>query len=146
MPDAMDQLIELYKAYLQQIQEAEKRLKPADGLFGMGEKLANAPCHEAFLEALRAFFDSMDTREDPERICQVLSYVYQAPFAYPQVHRSAYWMFLAVQGLTQQAIPCLRPEDAQALYLWYQKAYPRRERLPVQNQVLEALKRRGKQA
>ena len=52
----------------------------------------------------------------------------------------------AVQGLTLQAVGALRPEDAQALYLWYQKAYPRRERLPVQNQVLEALKRQGKRA
>ena len=142
----MNQLIELYKAYLQQIQEAQNRLKLADGLFGMGEKLANAPCHEAFMEALRAFLDTLDAKEDPGLVHQVLSYMYQAPFAYPHVHQSAYWMFLAVQGLTQQTIPCLRPEDAQALYLWYQKAYPRRERLPVQNQVLEALKRQSKQA
>ena len=62
------------------------------------------------------------------------------------MHPSVYWMLLAVHGLTQPLIARLRPEDAQAMYLWYQKAYPRRERLPVQNQVLEALKRQGKRA
>ena len=139
----MQQLIELYEAYLQQVKAAEKRLKPADGLFGMGERLSNAPCHDAFFEALKAFLDQLDASKDPGQVCQLLDYMYRAPFAHPDVHQSVYWMFLAVQGLTQPVIGFLRPEDAQALYLWYQKAYPRRERLPAQDQVLAALKRQG---
>ena len=146
MPEAMKKLIGLYEAYFAQVSAAEKRLKPAEGLFGIGRKLSDAPCHDAFIEALRAFLDGMDVREDSGQVCQVLDYIYRAPFAYPDVHQSVYWMLLAVQGLTLQAVGALRPEDAQALYLWYQKAYPRRERLPVQNQVLEALKRQGKRA
>ncbi len=142
----MKQLIQLYEAYFEQVRAAKKRLKLADGLFGMGERLANAPCHDAFMEALRAFLEGKEVKEDPGQICQVLDYIYRAPFAYPDVHPSVYWMLLAVQGLTQPVITQLRPEDAQALYLWYQKAYPRRERLPVQNQVLEALKRQGERA
>ena len=142
----MEQLIGLYETYLQQVKAAESRLKPADGLFGMGEKLSNAPCHDAFVEALRAFLDQPDAKADPGQVYQMLATIYRAPFTYPGVHPSAYWMLVAVQGLTQPVIGALRPEDAQTLYLWYQKAYPRRERLPVQNQVLEALKRQGKQA
>lgn len=142
----MKQLIELYEAYFEQVRAAEKRLKPADGLFGMGEKLSNAPCHDAFWKALQAFLEGMDVKEDPGQAGQALDFIYRAPFSYPDVHQSVYWMLLAVQGLTQPVIAYLRPEDAQALYLWYQKAYPRRERLPVQNQVLEALKRQGKRA
>ena len=142
----MKQLTLLYEAYFEQVRAAEKRLKPADGLFGMGERLANAPCHDAFWKALRAFLEGMDVKEAPGQVGQALDFIYRAPFAYPDVHPSVYWMLLAVQGLTQPVITHLRPEDAQALYLWYQKAYPRRERLPVQNQVLEALKRQGKRA
>ena len=142
----MKQLTLLYEAYFEQVRAAEKRLKPADGLFGMGEKLSNAPCHDAFWKALRAFLEGMDVKEAPGQVGQALDFIYRAPFAYPDVHPSVYWMLLAVQGLTQPLIACLRPEDAQALYRWYQKAYPRRERLPVQNQVLEALKRQGKRA
>ena len=142
----MKQLIGLYEAYFEQVRAAEKRLKPADGLFGMGERLANAPCHDAFWKALRAFLEGMDVKEAPGQVGQALDFIYRAPFAYPDVHPSVYWMLLAVQGLTQPLITCLRPEDAQPLYRWYQKAYPRRERLPVQNQVLEALKRQGKRA
>lgn len=146
MPEVMKQLTLLYEAYFEQVRAAEKRLKPADGLFGMGERLANAPCHDAFWKALRAFLEGMDVKEAPGQVGQALDFIYRAPFAYPDVHPSVYWMLLAVQGLTQPLITCLRPEDAQALYRWYQKAYPRRERLPVQNQVLEALKRQGKRA
>lgn len=142
----MKQLTLLYEAYFEEVRAAEKRLKPADGLFGMGERLANAPCHDAFWKALRAFLEGMDVKEAPGQVGQALDFIYRAPFAYPDVHPSVYWMLLAVQGLTQPLIACLRPEDAQALYRWYQKAYPRRERLPVQNQVLEALKRQGKRA
>ena len=142
----MKQLTLLYEAYFEEVRAAEKRLKPADGLFGMGERLANAPCHDAFWKALRAFLEGMDVKEAPGQVGQALDFIYRAPFAYPDVHPSVYWMLLAVQGLTQPVIACLRPEDAQALYRWYQKAYPRRERLPVQNQVLEALKRQGKRA
>lgn len=146
MPEVMKQLTLLYEAYFEEVRAAEKRLKPADGLFGMGERLANAPCHDAFWKALRAFLEGMDVKEAPGQVGQALDFIYRAPFAYPDVHPSVYWMLLAVQGLTQPLIACLRPEDAQALYRWYQKAYPRRERLPVQNQVLEALKRQGKRA
>ena len=142
----MKQLIQLYEAYFEQVRAAKKRLKLADGLFGMGERLANAPCHDAFWKALGAFLDGMDVREEPGQAYQALDFIYRAPFAYPDVHQSVYWMLLAVHGLTQPLIARLRPEDAQAMYLWYQKAYPRRERLPVQNQVLEALKRQGKRA
>ena len=142
----MKQLTLLYEAYFEQVRAAEKRLKPADGLFGMGEKLSNAPCHDAFWKALRAFLEGMDVKEAPGQVGQALDFIYRAPFAYPDVHQSVYWMLLAVHGLTQPLIARLRPEDAQAMYLWYQKAYPRRERLPVQNQVLEALKRQGKRA
>ena len=139
----MERLTGLYEAYFEQVRAAQKRLKPAEGLFGMGGGLASAPCHDAFIEALKAFLDSAEVREDPGQVRQILDYIYRAPLAYPDVHPSAYWMLLAAHGLTLQAAGALLPKDAQALYLWYQKAYPRRARLPVQNQVLAALKRQG---
>ena len=139
----MKQLTQLYEAYFEQVKAAEKRLKPADGLFGMGEKLSNAPCHDAFFEALQAFLEGMDVKADPGQAHQVLDYIYRAPFTYPDVHRSVYWMLIAVQSLTRQAIACLRPEDARALHAWYEKAYPRWERLPAQKQVLAALRQQG---
>ena len=146
MPDAMKQLLELYETYFQQVEAAKERLKPADGLLGMGEKLSNAPCHDAFAEALTAFLEKIAAKADPGQVHQVLNYIYQAPFTYPDVHQSVYWMLIAVQGLTRQAIACLRPEDARVLHAWYEKAYPRWERLPAQKQVLAALKQQGGRA
>ncbi len=142
----MEQLLELYETYFQQVEAAKERLKPADGLLGMGEKLGNAPCHDAFVEAMKALLEALPDQADATQIFQMLDFIYRAPFAYPDVHTSVYWMLIAVQGLTRQAIACLRPEDARVLHAWYEKAYPRWERLPAQKQVLAALKQQGERA
>ena len=146
MPDDVEQLQGLYETYFQQVEAAKERLKPADGLLGMGEKLSNAPCHDAFAEALTALLEGLPDQADATQVCRMLDFIYRAPFAYPDVHQSVYWMLIAVQGLTRQAIACLRPEDARVLHAWYEKAYPRWERLPVQKQVLAALKQQGGRA
>ena len=99
----MERLTGLYEAYFEQVRAAQKRLKPAEGLFGMGGGLASAPCHDAFIEALKAFLDSAEVREDPGQVRQILDYIYRAPLAYPDVHPSAYWMLLEAHGLTLQA-------------------------------------------
>lgn len=142
----MEQLLELYETYFQQVEAAKERLKPADGLLGMGEKLSNAPCHDAFAEGLKALLEGLPDQADATQVCRMLDFIYRAPFAYPDVHRSVYWMLIAVQSLTRQAIACLRPEDARVLHAWYEKSYPRWERLPAQKQVLAALKQQGGRA
>lgn len=144
MPEIRTQLTELYEAYFQQVKAAQSRLTPADGLLGMGERLSNAPCHEAFLDALRAWLDALPAQADAAQVCQALGFIYRAPFTYPDVHPSVYWMLIAVQGLTFTAIELLQPGDAKALHAWYEKAYPRWDRLPAQKQILSMLKSRSK--
>ena len=49
----------------------------------------------------------------------------------------------AVQGHARTLVPLLEPETARELAAWYNKTYPRRRRLPVQNQLLKELERRA---
>ena len=65
-------------------------------------------------------------------------------FTAPDAHRepkSLYWMLIAVQGLGMQAAQFLNQADAAALAEEYAERYPRRERLPVQKQMLKTLER-----
>ena len=65
--------------------------------------------------------------------------------AYPDgdMAKDAYWMLLAVHGLSLPLIGRLSAPDADGLYRSYAKAYRRWERLPVQEQVLAALKKQA---
>ena len=64
----------------------------------------------------------------------------------PLRHRDnslAYWMLLAVQGLTAELVSHLGARDASELLRWFRDAYPRFERMPAQKKVLSALKARA---
>ena len=50
-------------------------------------------------------------------------------------------MLIAVQGLGMQAAQFLNQADAAALAEEYAERYPRRERLPVQKQMLKTVER-----
>ena len=57
---------------------------------------------------------------------------------------SVFWMLNAVHGLTADLIPLLDPDDATLLRGQYDRDFPRRERLPVQKKVYEALKKKSR--
>ena len=76
----------------------------------------------------------------PAETRELLAYIYAAP----REHReplSAYWMLLAVHGLTPDLAAALPREDAAILRRRYEADYPRRVRLPAQKKVLAALKK-----
>ena len=52
-------------------------------------------------------------------------------------------MLIAVQGLGRELIGLLSPGDAAALLTFCHKRYPRRERLPVQDQILKRLRQQS---
>lgn len=134
----------LYQEYLDAAERAERDRKPGEGLFGVGKKPSDDPCHERFANALQAALRNFAACEpDSPRVREVLSHIYRAP-AEHRKPLSAYWMLCAVHGFTLELIDRLDAEDAGALFTSYAKSFPRWERLPVQQQVYAALKRGAK--
>ena len=134
----------LYREYLDEALRVELARKPMDGVFGLGKKPSDDPCHERFAAAMEAALKAFaDTKPDSAAAREVLAYIYEAPV----VNReplSAYWMLTAVHGFTLALIESLNPEDAAALLTRYGKDFRRWNRLPVQQQVYAALKRVSK--
>ena len=130
----------LYRSYTDKVIALELSRKPTDGLFGMGPKISDDPCHDDFtkqLEALLARF--AESSPAPSEVREVLRYIYR----YPAEHSdpvSVYWMTTGVHGLTLGAVKLLDAESAAELREEYISAYPKLRQLPVQKKVCRALK------
>ena len=133
-----------YRDYEAQVEEAASRARPTDGIFGFRGGVKDDPCHSRFAEALRAMLaDYAASEPDPDEVGEVLLFMMEEPRLY-RGHPSAAWMLQAVQGLTMDLVPLLRPDAAAALAAAYEKDYPRSKRLPVQNELLKRLKQRAR--
>ena len=140
----LERIQETASGYIAEAERLEREKKPTDGLFGMGSKPADDPCHDRFAADLEAVINdiaaqgaaSSDARE-------MLSFIYSLA----SEHRepvSIYWMLCAVHGLTMPLIGLLDAEDAAALSRDYAFMFRRWERLPVQNNVYKTLRLKGK--
>ena len=131
----------LYEAYVDQVETLERNRKFGEGIFGLKGGPADDPCHDRFaadLEALIGEFAQGDPA--PAEIRTALEYMYSVPLAHRD-SKTAYWMLLAVHGLTLGLAERLPREESAPLRARYAKDYPRWERLPVQKKVLDALKK-----
>ena len=133
----------LYQNYIQTVQELEKNRKLGDGLLGLRPGPADDPCHDRFAADLDALLkDFAAASPDSEACASILRYLFTAPEGWQDL-KSAYWMLIAVQGLGARLIESLNAADAGELEALYAERYPRRERLPVQTQILKKLHRQA---
>lgn len=133
----------LYEAYIDAVRTLERSRKPGEGIFGLKNGPAYDPCHDRFAADLEAAIaDYAAEKPSPEEARAVLEHIYTAPSLHRDM-KSAYWMLIAVHGLTPPLVARLSPADAAELHRRYAKAYRRWERLPIQDKVLDALKKRA---
>ena len=137
MPNTM--IRKMYDDYFEKALAAERNRKPTDGMFGIGKKPGDDPCHTEFAAELEAALNEYAAEKPASAdVRALLAFMYSVPKSHEEP-KSVYWMLLAVQGLTLPLIPLLSPEDAAVLKKGYAAQYRRWERLPVQQQVLKAL-------
>ena len=137
MPNTM--IRKMYDDYFEKALAAERNRKPTDGMFGIGKKPGDDPCHTEFAAELEAALNEYAAEKPASAdVRALLAFMYSVPKSHEEP-KSVYWMLLAVQGLTLPLIPLLSPEDVAVLKKGYAAQYRRWERLPVQQQVLKAL-------
>ena len=132
----------LYENYLDKVDFLERNKPLGAGIFGMKGGPADDPCHDRFAEDLADLLGRLaESKPEPSEVQDTLRKIFFEPKKHVNL-RAAYWMLLAVHGLTGALTERLSPEDAKALYDAYTGRYKRWERLPNQIELLKKLKAR----
>jgi hypothetical protein len=138
-------LIEVLKnhcdRYLADAREAREKAGLCDGLFGMGKDPRKDPCHERFYRTVESWTAEF-LKQEPAAQQQAAAAAWILKAA--DEHRDetdVYWYLYAAQVHALPIIAKLEQGSAKELLQWYDRAYPARERMPVQDQVYRALKK-----
>ena len=138
--EALVRLQELYESYLGEVELLEINRKPGAGIFGLKGGPADDPCHDRFAETLRGFYEEFAAQKpESAAVKELMAYACTLPTVRREP-RTAYWMLIAVQSLTQELIGLLTPQDAGELAALYEKSFRRHERMPSQIKLIRALK------
>ena len=142
--DALSRQRELYESYLKEVELLELNRKPGAGIFGMKGGPADDPCHDRFAERLRALYEELLAQGlESDAARALMAFACTAPLG-GDVPRTAYWMLIAVQSLTQPLVSRICPADAAALVELYEKSFRRNERMPVQIKLIKELRSAAK--
>ena len=134
--DSIGKWEDILREYGSAVQTLQKNRKMFDGVLGLGTHPGSAPCHDAMDKQVEA----LCREAAPEEADALAERILHAAFNWegPEYARL---MLIAVQRHLQLLLPALSPTAREALAAWYEKKYPRRLRLPVQEQLLKALKK-----
>lgn len=139
----LERVARLYRDYLDQTAQLERERKPFDGILGFGGGPAAHPCHGQFIRHLKQAAEAL-TELPQQELTEILEYIYRAPLE-QRNNQLVYWTFLAAHGATLPLIKRLDQARAVDLLKWYERAYPRRDRTPVQQDIVDLLVRRRNQ-
>ena len=137
----MVELKEIYARYYERAAQVRAKASPLAGVWGLGNDPRHDRCHEDFFEAVQGWVERFDG--DAAAAREAVQWILGESAAQKQ-NRDVYWFLFAAHKLTLQLIPRLDPADSMALFGWYDKHFPKKERLPAQQQVWKALKKAGK--
>lgn len=136
----LQELKDLYEQYKKEYAAVRKKASFFDGLFGMGNDPKKDPCHMRFYENaenwVKAFAAGDPSEEEAYAVTQLLLTAAQDHRKQPEE-----WIMVAAQRLSLELIGLLSPDHCAELESWYNKAYPRRIRLPIQNDIHKLLQK-----
>lgn len=138
----MHKLIDCYLQYETALSKAQSAASPLAGAFSMGDDPRKAPCNPIFYDAVENWAKEFLTEHPtPEAAYAAATWIVE----YPHAHRNTgtYWYAYAAQKHALCLVPLLNPEDAQELVSRMQEFYPRQDWLPVQEQMVQALRKQA---
>ena len=140
----LDDVRAVYEEYTAQVARLEGERKAWDGLFGMGKKLADDPCHDRFFEELERLLKAFAAEKpSSDEVSSLLEFIYHAPCDEEQPV-SALMPMNAVHSLTLELTGMLSAEDGKRLLEQYKMDHPRSRRFPVHKNVIKALEKAAK--
>lgn len=136
----LEQLKERYRQYDEEATLVRKKASPADGLFGFGNDPKNHPCHELFYEDIGKWTEAfLQTGPDARDALAAARFLIEAPKTCGS--RESYWMMYAAQGWCRELVNRLDTDGCAELKALFDELYPKRDRMPVQQELYKALKK-----
>ena len=136
---ALEQAFAVYK---QDLEDFARKSRPTDGLLGFGRSLKNDSCHDRFDERIKEAVESACAASPaPEDAARIVRMLLRDDFSVWPL--AAQWMLRAAERHTIPLIPFLSPEAAAAFHKEYAARYKPWDRLPVQQEIMKALKQRA---
>ena len=139
----INELKTMYEEYDKTAMEVRKKAPLFAGWLGLGSDPRKNPCHEAFYEKvqewMKAFVAGAPSAEQAQ---EAAWFLLEEPFN----HQGAegYWFLYVCIGLIRELIPFMSREDCGALADRMNALYPRRDRMPVQQDTFKMLQKAGK--
>ncbi len=146
--DYTEELREILAEYDKSVEELEKNKKPFDGIFGMGRRPADDPCHDLMdrkvEELTRRAAGEIPSEEGETRIADTAETdaLVRALFSAAGAYRGPVYAgmtLVAIQRHGMRLIPRMSGEAKSTLAGWYAKEYPKRRRFPMQEEICRLL-------
>ena len=134
----IEEFRQLIAAYEAETDALGKQRRSIAGLFGMGKTPADDPCHDRLDKAVGEMCARAAEEDSPEEAAALAEAVLRAEHGFDGYDYARLTM-IALQRHALLLIPRLGPVEKAALAEWYLAIYPRRMRLPVQDQIVKAL-------
>ena len=139
----LQQLKDRYAKYLEEVARVYAGAKPMDGLFGWGDDPRKDPCHMRFYEDIEAGIQAFAAASrSPEELFEAVRFMITLPAEHKE--EPGFWFLYAAHGLTRGLIPRLTAAQCAGLRDFYDDNYPKRDRMPVQQEVYKLLKKGAK--
>ena len=139
----METLREIYAQYTEAVAAVYKEARPGDGLFGWGDDPKKDPCHMRFYEDTERWVSAFAAaRPEEAEVYEAVRFLLETPAEFRG--KQCFWFMYAAQGLSRPLIPRLDRDHCARLRDFYDEAYPKRDRMPVQKDVYKLLKKGAK--
>lgn len=136
----IEKLKQRYARYTEEARKVRENAKPLDGFLGFGNDPRNNPCHMAFYEDLQQWAKDFSASGPGEaEIYEAVRFLLETPAEFRE--EPCFGFMYVAQGLTREWIPRLTAAQCAFLRDGYDSRYPKRDRMPLQNEVYKLLKK-----
>lgn len=138
--EMLKQLQMRYGRYVEEAAAVAEKAPAMAGFLGFGSDPRNDPCHVRFYEDVGQWVqDFCAAGSDADGAYRAVHWMLTAAAA----HRDepSYGFLYAAQGHCKELIGCLSREHCAELMKLYDALYPRRNRMPVQQEIYKLLRK-----
>ena len=141
----LDQLFAYYNTYEDKLLKLYEKASPMAGILGMGNHPKDAPCNDEFYENVENWTKEFLEGTPSQQVAEAAAN-WMLKLAHEHRKDKTYWFSCAIQGHAKGLILLMGQGEALELQKWFDEAYPARERLPIQREIVKLLEKQSGQA